>query len=321
MLQPFARAFIDGPTPLHVFNKPRQGTGATLLAQVICYPALGRSVSVMTQGRDEDEWRKRITATLKDSPAAVVLDNLNGEIQSPALSAALTAPVFSDRLLGYTKTIHLPVRCLWVATANNVSFGSDLPRRCVAINLDARMVRPWEREEASYRHPDIIGWADENRADLVWAALVLIKNWLVSGQPAWSGRPLGSYESWSRVMGGILETAGVNGFLGNAHEFYENSDTERSGQQWLIERWWYTRGVAIVNAGVLFDAFMLTDSSPELHVGGGNDRSQRTSFGMQIGKLRGQVFQIPDGPELVVTPIGRRKPQAWRLVPREGPQT
>ena len=32
VLHPFVRPMISGPTPIHLFDKPQSGTGATLLA-------------------------------------------------------------------------------------------------------------------------------------------------------------------------------------------------------------------------------------------------------------------------------------------------
>lgn len=46
---PYARELINGPTPLHLMEKPLHGTGATLLADAISYPATGHSISAMTR--------------------------------------------------------------------------------------------------------------------------------------------------------------------------------------------------------------------------------------------------------------------------------
>jgi hypothetical protein len=39
-------------------------------------------------------------------------------------------------------------------------------------------------------------------------------------------RPLGSFESWCDTVGGILETAGIEGFLDNADTMFEQADSE-----------------------------------------------------------------------------------------------
>ncbi len=76
LLLPFAREMIDGPTPLHLVEKPTPGTGATLLTDMLAWPATGRPMPAMTEGRCEDEWRKRITAKLRRGSPYLLLDNL-----------------------------------------------------------------------------------------------------------------------------------------------------------------------------------------------------------------------------------------------------
>src|SRR5438876_7662034 len=75
LLLPFVRELIGGPTPLHLVEKPSPGTGASLLVEVLAFPAAGHPTAVLTEGRNEEEWRKRITAKLASAPAITVIDN------------------------------------------------------------------------------------------------------------------------------------------------------------------------------------------------------------------------------------------------------
>lgn len=50
---------IDGPTPLHLIEKPEAGTGAGLMIDIIATIVTGRAVSVMTASDNDEEWRKR----------------------------------------------------------------------------------------------------------------------------------------------------------------------------------------------------------------------------------------------------------------------
>src|SRR5262249_10301453 len=75
LLLPFVRQLIDAPTPLHLVEKPSPGTGATLLIQALAYVSMGRAPAMMTEGRDEDEWRKRITSKIATGPAFILIDN------------------------------------------------------------------------------------------------------------------------------------------------------------------------------------------------------------------------------------------------------
>jgi hypothetical protein len=53
----------------------------------------------------------------------------------------------------------------------------------------------------------------------------LDKAWIAAGCPEPKGIKLpGGFEEYGRVIGGILEVAGIKGFLGNTDEFYESSD-------------------------------------------------------------------------------------------------
>ena len=100
LLLGFLRAMIDGPTPLHLIEKPTPGTGATLMVDAIATILTGAGASVMTEGRDDEEWRKRVTAKLRQIPTIVLIDNLRQKLDSSAVAAALTAPFWEDRILG-----------------------------------------------------------------------------------------------------------------------------------------------------------------------------------------------------------------------------
>ena len=171
LLLGFLRSMIDGPTPLHLIEKPTPGTGATLMVDAIATILTGAGASVMTEGRDDEEWRKRVTAKLRQVPSIVLIDNLRQKLDSAAVAAALTAPFWEDRILGASEMARLPIRCVWIATGNNPEFSNEMARRLVRIRLDAHVERPWQR--AGFRHPDLMTWVRANRARLVAACLTL----------------------------------------------------------------------------------------------------------------------------------------------------
>ena len=225
LLLPFVRDLIDDPTPLHLIEASAAGSGKGLLAHALLSVSMGHHISVLTEAREEDEWRKRLTTVFKEVRAAVLLDNLRRPLDSGQIAAALTAWSWEDRKLGTNETIRVPVRCLWCVTANNPVLSTEIARRTIRIRLDPKMDRPWLRTE--FKHPDLLAWVAENRGRLVWSALVLIQHWLARGRPLPEKMTsLGSYEQWSKVIGGILAAAGIPGFLSNLEEFYELADHE-----------------------------------------------------------------------------------------------
>lgn len=153
LLLPFVRPLITSPTALHLIDAPTPGTGKSLLADIVTLPFSPTGASVMTAGRDDEEWRKRITARLIDGPSHILIDNVQGRLTSADLAAAITAPFWSDRLLGQSKTITVPVRCCWMATGNNVLLSGELARRVCWIRLDGKAECPWERN--GFRHPSV----------------------------------------------------------------------------------------------------------------------------------------------------------------------
>ncbi|MAG63524.1 hypothetical protein CMO84_08390 [Candidatus Woesearchaeota archaeon] len=282
LLLPFARDLIDGPTPLHLIEAPTPGSGKGLLADVLTAPAMGHRQGLLAEGRDDDEWRKRLTAVLREGHSVVQIDNVTRPLDSGALAAALTAHWWTDRILGKTETIQVPVRCVWLATGNNPVLSLEIARRTVRIRLDPLVDRPWQR--TGFRHPQLRQWATTHRADLVGAALTLIRAWLVDPQPA--PQHLGGYERWSEVIGGILACAGITGFLANLSEFYDRADLESAIWRQFVAAWWEQYQSQTVGTADLFDLAVNT----EMDLGRGADRSQRTVFGKKLAAHRDRVI-------------------------------
>ena len=105
---------------------------------------------------------------------------------------------------------------------------------------------------AGFRHPDLMTWVRANRARLVAACLTLCQAWIAAGRPR-GGSIIGCYENWAQVMGGVLEVAGIEGFLGNLEEMMEASDTEGAAWSAFVGAWWDRFGTAEVGTGDLYD--------------------------------------------------------------------
>jgi len=308
LLLGFLRGMVDGPTPLHLIEKPTPGTGATLMVDAVATILTGTGASVMTEGRDDEEWRKRVTAKLRQIPSMILIDNLRAKLDSSAVAAALTAPFWEDRVLGVSEMTRLPIRCLWIATGNNPEFSNEMARRLVRIRLDANVERPWQR--GGFRHPDLMVWIRANRARIVAACLTLCQAWIAAGKPRGS-KTIGSYENWAQVIGGMLATAGIPGFLTNLDEMMAASDSEGSAWSAFVAAWWDRFGTADVLATDLFDVALSCDPAPPMS--SGNDRAQRTAFGMAISRMRDRIFRVGVR-ELRLKKSGiEHKAARWRL--------
>lgn len=252
LLTPVVRPLITGSTPLCLYDAPDAGTGKGLHVEVVSIIATGGTAAVTTAPRSEEEWRKRITSVLWGGQRLVLIDNVEGTLQSPSLAAAITAPVWQDRLLGKNRQVELPVNVTWLATGNNIRLGGDMARRCYLVRLDARVAQPWRR--TGFRHADLIGCVRYRRPQLVAAVLTLVRAWDVEGRPKPSLLPLGSFQEWVSVVGGILDVAGVSGFLGNLDGMYAKADTETPAWTAFFEAWRDWFGERAVTAAAVIEA-------------------------------------------------------------------
>ncbi len=308
---PFVRLLIPGSTPVHSFESPFSGSGKTLCARAVTYPALGHVIASMSEGRDDEEWRKRITAALIKSPAYLLLDNIRRRLDSSSLASAITSTIWQDRLLGKSKIVRLPVRCGWIVTANNPSFSSEIARRTIRIRIDAKVDRPWMRDATSFRHPNLMEWVEENRHELIWAALTMVQAWIAEGCPDPEGvPPLGMFEQWRKVIGGILMVSGIPGFLGNLNDFYENSDAEGAALRSFVNSWWEAFSRDEVGVTELYS--LIIENELPINMGKSqNVHSQKTWLGNFLRKLKDvhvERFRIIAGGT-------RKRAQLWRLEP------
>ena len=286
VILPFVRRMIDGPTPLHLFDAPVEGTGKTLLVSCITIMASGKEPEGFTESADDDEWHKRLTAALEEGGTFMFIDNLNRILDTGALASILTSRTWKDRKLGSTKMLTLPNTAVWLASGNNTRLSRELIRRTVFCRLDAKVDAPWERKD--FRHPNLLKWAKENRGKLVRAALTLVRAWIAAGRPA-GKQTLGMFESWVETVGGILDVAGVPGLLANAKEFRQTAADKVSEWRAFVAAWWQTHSETKVG---ITDLFALATEQKLLDsvLGDKGDKSQRTRLGLAMGKVADRVF-------------------------------
>ena len=94
-------------TPMFMFDKPKSGTGATLLANLVAVLTTGRKSERVTYCNGEMlEFEKRVAATCRAASGVVLLDNLSGVMSSAMLAELLTADdSFTARDLGTSRDL------------------------------------------------------------------------------------------------------------------------------------------------------------------------------------------------------------------------
>lgn len=312
LLLPFGRSVIVGPTSIHFIEAPRPGTGksklADLITRLISGPTGAASISETT---DEEEWRKRITATLATGSPFIFIDNVTQTLNSSNLSSATTKLQWKDRILGKSEEATFDVQVVWIVTANNAAVSLDIARRSVRIRLNAQVEDPFKRPATSFRDPDIEAWVTEHWGELVWASLTLWRAWVSAGKPR-GGAVLGSFENWAATMSGLLNVIGVPGFLENRDDFVELATQDTSRWHELVDAWWERYGTDPVRAKELYDEVAIWIDGFEYSKTKENGRT--TAFGIELGKQRDNIFGRL---QVVSQPTAKGKP-GYRLVHLDG---
>lgn len=304
---PFCRNMIIGPTPLHAITATVPGTGKTKAAEVALYPATGGCYGIVSSS-SEEELRKRILTELMRGRTAILFDNIN-RLDSSLLSAVLTQVTWTDRILGRNEEISVPNMAVYALTGNNPILSVEIARRCIRTHLDPNMERPWERK--GFRYPNLSEWLAKNRGQLIGAIQVLIQAWVNDGKPLWKGRALGSFESWSGVIGGILNRAGIGHFLENSDELYESCSLESAVWREITNSWWSANKSMEVGTS---DLFPLAEKVVALDLGRGSERSQKTIFGKKLAAMKDRVV----GDYRITRSRQSNGATLWRLLPVKG---
>lgn len=346
LLQPFARSMIGkNATPMFFIDKAEKGTGANYLANILGYMLYGTPMPPQVISESEDELKKTITSSLYSGQPTIFFDNLNHELSSQSLAAALTSGVWTDRLLGKSQILRLPVSALWMLAANNGKISEELRRRVVPICLDAQLADPAHQRPRNYYHiRDLPRWCEDNRQKLIWAAHVLIRHYTVvrkdldrleDARGMYPYEPLQSFYRWTEVMGDILACAGVNGFLENVPAYRDtNKGESKEGTELFFGELWARYGTEPFTLPEALDILQKPFMAGLGELAGGSSPDPRFGFsfprhiqkdataekiqalGMYFSKLRGKVYQLEEEMQVQIVhcPRDTRKGSRWHLV-------
>jgi putative DNA primase/helicase len=316
VITPFVREMITGATPLHLIEKNHPGTGATLMADCTTILMLGEMAESGPSSESDAEWRKRISSKLMSSDPFFYIDNVSpGSLDYASIKQVLTVGKFEDRRLGTNELVKERVRCVWIATANNLALPSELIRRTVRIRLHAPTDRPGDRRTVEnggdIRIPNLRMWTAENRATLLWAIYTLVQNWLAKGRPYPTVAPvLGSFEEYCIILGGILESSGVGGFLCNREDTYASADPFEIAFSNFLFRLYRAFGS---NPITISDMMPYTE---DLNLGSFGDRGRR----VQLGHVLGNNNETPHGEYSVVSTKPLNGYSRYKIVFKPKPQ-
>ncbi len=301
ILTPGVRAGLQAPAPFFLIRAATPGTGKDLMASLISIIWTGAELTVQPPVKDQDEVRKNIYSVLRNGAPISVWDDL-ASWGGPVWASLLTAPVFTDRELGVSKSVAIPVTTTWIGTGNNTRVWGDCPRRTVLCDLLSPYEDPEKRPPESYRHPERAGtlfsYAESNREMFLTACLTILRAYQVAGcpnAPVW-----GSFEAWSKAVAGPLVWLGLADPTKSYKALAEEGGTDVGDLGALLTAWLKLFGSKPVSSTEILKAVKYSeDVSTEddesilcaaliQYVGGGG-LPNVNSLGMRLRKVVGRV--------------------------------
>jgi hypothetical protein len=231
------RRAVKGNVPAFIAQAPMQGTGKSKLIATALGIILGDMPASTTLSRDGAEIQKTIGALILAGRPYFFFDNVKHKLDSDFIEMAITSKYIDFRLLGKNEIAQGENNFVFVFTSNNPTIEKDLARRLITINLDANREHPDDMRGVEYRHEDIEGYAIRNSARALSALLYIAQR-----RGIWTGQVKGSFEDWSRIVGGTLAASGIDCFLGNNEEFYNDVDEKESALYNFIDQWFTAYG-------------------------------------------------------------------------------
>lgn len=235
LCSPLVKAAIgNAPAPLVCISAASPGTGKTLLTKLIARIVTGADAEVRSYNpKDPAEHQKRITSFVRSAALVNVFDNINGAIGDETLDRLITSSTWSDRQLGASEAPPVPVVGTWLATGNNIEPVGDTVRRVLMVRIEVDTERP--QEKTGFRIADIEAHVSQHRAELLSAALTILRAYHVAGRPAQPLAAWGSFTTWSVLVRGALVWAGLQDpFLTQQRLAAESGELEHDAHDfWL----------------------------------------------------------------------------------------
>jgi hypothetical protein len=205
LLTMLARTAFVGLAPGYLIEANARGSGKGLLSNVAGTILLGQEFDVTTYS-DENENRKKITASVRQGRRAIVWDNIVGKLGGGVIDAFLTTRWWEDRILGESKTGCWPNLVTMMFTANNAVVNEDTCRRLCFIRLETPHEKPEDRSD--FRRPNLLQHIRDNREKYLAAAFAILRAYHLAGRPAQPMKAWGSFESWSALIRGAVIFSG-----------------------------------------------------------------------------------------------------------------
>lgn len=155
----------------------------------------------------EDEVKRRITASVIAGLSFIHFGNCRGPLDSPSLESAITSEVWTDRVIGTSETVRMPIESIFSLSYNSSDLGAvslDLRLRSRNIHLVDALDGPDDRNKRDFRGRNLMRelTVDYTRTRIVAAIAALLRKWIAEGCP--DGPIFSSFPEWGKIVGGVI---------------------------------------------------------------------------------------------------------------------
>jgi len=189
--------------PGFLFEANMAGSGKSVCGKAACSIVLGFAPVGKRKAREEMD--KEIEAHLRSKSPVIFLDNLYGTLKSATLDQLITSKVVTFRAMGGQSIVVLRNDAPVIVTGNDLEKNEDAFRRYLQCLL-FETGDPNQRKVEHLLDDDVLS-SDEWRREALAALWSFVKCWDAKGRPA-GETTLGSFEQFSRLMGGIVTACG-----------------------------------------------------------------------------------------------------------------
>jgi hypothetical protein len=191
--------------PAFFVTAGRRGGGKTTTLKMLIMAVTGILPAAATWSKNEDERRKALLSYFMSGLPYILWDNIprGTNISCPHIERSCTSAMYADRKLGVSEVVATAATTIHLFTGNNIGARGDLASRSLKIQLEVNRSDP---ENRKFTHPDIIGWTEDHRVELMNAfyTILLANPQLATARDAPSKT---RFKMWWRIVGSAIEHA------------------------------------------------------------------------------------------------------------------
>ena len=234
MLTMLCRELVEGSIPMLEIRAAESQTGKSLLAKMMIEAVTGERPSLFSPNfYDKSEFEKELLSVLMRGRNYVFMDNVKGTVDSSMLDMGLTSSFIEKRLLNTNDVATVYSGMPFVITGNNPKLSDDIRKRVYLLDL----IKPKEGKKFKHNKPEV--YALKSGPKMLRSLFTLYNHWNINEKrKLYTQRRMDGFIEWSAIIGGILQSVGIFGFLDDTVKQIREVDPKYMQASDMAEAWY-----------------------------------------------------------------------------------